>query len=141
MTLQPYRPEEDKEEGLSEFTLCGDIKAGFPSPADDIQEKLDIVKMLVAHPASTFFFRVSGLSMVDASIDEGDIIVVDKAKDPKHGDVAVCFLDGEFTLKRLSINSGGVSLLPANSDFPAIKVSEEDEFTIWGVVTFVIKKL
>jgi len=138
MSLVPF---DNIEEEACEVTLCGDIRAGFPSPADDVQEKLDLVKMLVAHPASTFFFRVAGLSMVDASIDEGDIIIVDKARDPSNGDIAVCFLDGEFTLKRLSIEKGKVSLVPANSTFPVIPVADGDQFTVWGIVTFVIKKL
>lgn len=138
MSLIPFENVENQE---CEVTLCGDIRAGFPSPADDVQEKLDLVKMLVSHPASTFFFRVAGLSMVDASIDEGDIIIVDKAKDPSNGDIAVCYLDGEFTLKRLSIQTGKINLVPANSSFPVIPVADDDQFTVWGIVTFVIKKL
>lgn len=138
MSLIPF---DNIEETECEVTLCGDVRAGFPSPADDVQEKLDLVKMLVSHPASTFFFRVAGLSMIDASIDEGDIIIVDRAKIPSNHDIAVCFLDGEFTLKRLSIEAGKVSLVPANSSFPAIPVTQSDQFTVWGIVTFVIKKL
>lgn len=69
----------DNERSVAEFELCGEVKAGFPSPADDMHEKLDLVRMLVKHPASTFFFRISGTSMVDASLDEGDIIIVDKS--------------------------------------------------------------
>lgn len=131
----------DNERSAAEFELCGEVKAGFPSPADDMHEKLDLVRMLVKHPASTFFFRISGTSMVDASLDEGDIIIVDKSLDPYDGCIAVCYIDGEFTVKRVAIDSEGVSLMPANRRYKPIRISAENNFIVWGIVTFVIKKV
>ena len=127
-----------------EGILVGDVKAGFPSPADDVREKLDIVKLLVKHKASTFFFRVNGVSMVDAAMDEGDIIIVDRAVDPYNNCKAVCYIDGEYTVKRVEIYEGGIRLMPANEQnvaYRPIEVTPENDFMIWGVVTYVIKKM
>lgn len=96
--------------------LLGEVKAGFPSPAEDIREKLDLMKLLVRHKASTFFFRVSGVSMVDADMDEGDIIIVDRAVDPYNGCKAVCYIDGEYTVKRMEIGDGKVRLKTLSQD-------------------------
>ncbi|MBQ5876148.1 MAG: peptidase S24, partial [Alistipes sp.] len=97
-----------------ETEMLGEVKAGFPSPAEDIREKLDLIKLLVRHKASTFFFRVSGVSMVDAAMDEGDIIIVDRAIDPYNNCKAVCYIDGEYTVKRVEISDKSVRLMPAN---------------------------
>jgi len=126
-----------------ESVLMGAVKAGFPSPAEDVREKLDLVKLLVRHSASTFFFQVDGVSMVDADMDEGDILIVDRSLEPYNDCKAVCFLDGEFTVKRVSINGSGAVLLPCNEHntrFKPIPVSPDNDFAIWGVVTFIIKK-
>ena len=126
-----------------ESLLVGAIKAGFPSPAEDVREKLDLVKLLVRHTASTFFFQVDGVSMVDADMDEGDILIVDKAVEPYNDCKAVCFIDGEYTVKRVSINGSGAVLLPCNehnSKFRPIPVGPDNDFLIWGVVTYIIKK-
>ena len=128
----------------SEGHLLGDVKAGFPSPAEDIREKLDLMKLLVRHKASTFFFRVSGVSMVDAAMDEGDIIIVDRAVEPYNDCKAVCYIDGEYTVKRIEILYGKVRLLPANESnvkYKPIEVTEDNNFMVWGVVTYVIKKM
>ena len=128
----------------AEGQLLGDVKAGFPSPAEDIREKLDLIKLLVKHKASTFFFRVSGVSMVDASLDEGDIIIVDRAVDPYNNCKAVCFIDGEYTVKRIEILDGAVRLMPANDSadkYKPIEVNQDNDFMVWGVVTYVIKKM
>jgi DNA polymerase V len=133
----------DSEESF-ESSLLGDVKAGFPSPAEDIREKLDLVKLLVRHKASTFFFRISGVSMVDAAMDEGDIIIVDRAVDPYNGCKAVCFIDGEYTVKRVEMSDGKVRLMPANelnTTYKPIEVTPENNFIIWGVVTYTIKKM
>ncbi len=133
----------DSEESF-ESSLLGDVKAGFPSPAEDIREKLDLVKLLVRHKASTFFFRISGVSMVDAALDEGDIIIVDRAIDPYNGCKAVCFIDGEYTVKRVEMLEGKVRLMPANelnTAYKPIEVTPENNFIIWGVVTYTIKKM
>ena len=127
-----------------ETEMLGEVKAGFPSPAEDIREKLDLIKLLVRHKASTFFFRVSGVSMVDAAMDEGDIIIVDRAIDPYNNCKAVCFIDGEYTVKRVEISDKGVRLMPANENntaYKPIEVTPENNFVIWGVVTWVIKKM
>ena len=138
--MEPHEIENgDTLEGL----MLGEVKAGFPSPAEDLREKLDLTRLLVRHNASTFFFRIDGVSMVDADMDEGDIIIVDRAVDPYDGCKAVCFIDGEYTVKRVKISDGGALLMPCNErngKFRPIPVGPEDEFLIWGVVTWVIKK-
>lgn len=137
----PHRLEGDVS---FEMQLLGDVKAGFPSPAEEIRERLDLVKLLVQHKASTFFFRVNGVSMVDAALDEGDIIIVDRAVEPYNDCKAVCYIDGEYTVKRVEMGEGRVRLMPANelnTKFQPIEVTADNDFLIWGVVTFVIKKM
>ena len=127
-----------------ELAFAGTVKAGFPSPAEEVREKLDLVKLLVQHSASTFFFRIDGISMVDADMDEGDIIIVDRGIDPHNGCKAVCFIDGEYTVKRVEIHEGGAVLLPCNENntkYKPIPVGPDNDFLIWGVVTWVIKKV
>ena len=127
-----------------ESVLLGDVKAGFPSPAEDIREKLDLIKLLVKHKASTFFFRVDGVSMVDCDMDEGDIIIVDRAIDPYNNCKAVCFIDGEYTVKRVEMLDNKVRLMPANeknTKYKPIVVTPDNQFIIWGVVTYTIKKM
>lgn len=120
----------------------GEISAGFPSPADDyLDVSLDLNKELIKNPSSTFLGRVKGLSMKDAGIDEGDILIIDKSLEPKNNSIAVCFIDGEFTLKRIKINKKEVFLVPANSDYKPVKINEDNDFMIWGVVSYVIKKV
>lgn len=138
--MQPY---EISDTEAMELGFMGEVKAGFPSPAEDVREKLDLVKLLVRHSASTFFFRIDGVSMVDADMDEGDIIIVDRSVDPYNGCKAVCFIDGEYTVKRVEIRPDGAVLLPCNernTRFKPIPVGPGNEFLIWGVVTYVIKK-
>ena len=142
--MENFTPQNIDCESSYESNLLGDVKAGFPSPAEDMREKLDLIKLLVRHKASTFFFRVSGVSMVDAALDEGDIIIVDRAIDPYNNCKAVCYIDGEYTVKRVEMNSGNIRLMPANeqdSTYKPIEVTPENEFMIWGVVTYVIKKM
>ena len=118
------------------------VAAGFPSPADDYASlKLDLNRELIKNPASTFYARVSGLSMVDEGINDGDLLVIDKSLDPHDGRLAVCYIDGEFTLKRFERHNGYGQLMPANKDFHPIKVTAENNFVIWGIVTYIIKKV
>lgn len=118
----------------------GGIRAGFPSPAQDyIDLKIDLNKELIANPSSTFYGRVKGSSMIDAGVEDGDLLVIDKSLTPKDGDMAICFIDGEFTLKYIRIEPDAVLLMPANPAFAPIKVTEENNFCIWGIVTYSIK--
>lgn len=118
----------------------GGIRAGFPSPAQDyIDLKIDLNSELISNPSTTFYARVKGNSMQDAGINDGDILIIDKSLIPKDGDTAVCFIDGEFTLKNISIETDGIYLMPANPAFKPIKVTEENNFCIWGIVTYSIK--
>ena len=129
---------EDQLPGLAQ----SGIHAGFPSPATDyMTQAIDLNRELVKHPAATFYGRVVGDSMIDAGVEEGDILVIDRALDPKDGDMAVCFVDGEFTLKHLRIEDGRLRLEPANPKYPAIEITEGVEFRMWGVVTYIIKKV
>ena len=111
------------------------VHAGFPSPADDhIEQKLDLNKALVKNPSTTFFARVKGESMIGDGVEDGDILVIDKSQDPYENCIAVCFLEGEFTLKRIRIQEDKITLLPANKRYKPIEVNPDDEFTVWGVV-------
>ena len=117
------------------------VAAGFPSPADDYAStKLDLNRELIKNPASTFYARVSGLSLVDEGINDGDLLVIDKSLEPHDGSLAVCYIDGEFTLKRFERHDGYGLLMPANREFRPIKVTGENDFIIWGIVTYIIKK-
>lgn len=121
----------------------GGIRAGFPSPAQNYMDRsLDFNRELIDHPAATFYARVVGLSMVDAGIDEGDIIVIDKSLTPRQNDIVVAFINGEFSMKYLDLSErdrGHIWLRPGNADFPPIEITTDDEFTVWGVVSKVIK--
>lgn len=119
----------------------GGIKAGFPSPAQDrLNETIDLNSEIVNHPASTFYGRVTGDSMIEEGIDDGDILVIDRSLEPLNGDLAVCCIDGEFTVKRLKVERHRVLLLPSNRNYRPIEVKEDDDFTVWGIVTHTIKK-
>ena len=142
--MNEFVPHKIDSESSFESELLGDVKAGFPSPAEDIREKLDLIKLLVKHKAATFFFRVDGVSMVDCDMDEGDIIIVDRAIDPYNNCKAVCFIDGEYTVKRVEMLDEKVRLMPANehnTKYQPIEVTSENQFIIWGVVTYTIKKM
>lgn len=118
----------------------GGIQAGFPSPADNyLTETIDLNKELVRHPAATFYGRVSGDSMIEEGIEPGDILVIDRSIEPDSGDLAVCCIDGEFTLKRIKLEKNRVWLIPSNEMFDPILVTPDNEFSVWGVVTHTIK--
>lgn len=118
------------------------VTAGFPSPADDYAASgLDLNRELIKNPASTFYARVSGLSMIDEGINDGDLLVIDKSLEPYDGCLAVCYIDGEFTLKRFEKHKDYGMLIPANKEFKPIKVTAENDFCIWGIVTYLIKKV
>jgi len=120
--------------------IDGGISAGFPSPAQDfIDLAIDLNRELIKNPSSTFYGRVKGNSMQDAGISDGDLLVIDKSLEPKDGKIAICFIDGEFTVKRIKIEDNICWLMPANSAYKPIKVSEENHFLVWGIVIHVIK--
>ena len=106
------------------------VQAGFPSPAQgEYADSIDLNRALI------------GDSMVDAGINEGDLLIIDRSLNPCDGNIAVCFVDGEFTVKRLSVRDDGIYLTPANAAFPELKVGEDNNFVVWGVVSHIIKRL
>ncbi len=118
------------------------VQAGFPSPAQgEYADSIDLNRALITNPAATFCARVIGDSMVDAGINEGDLLIIDRSLNPCDGNIAVCFVDGEFTVKRLSVRVDGIYLTPANAAFPELKVGEDNNFVVWGVVSHIIKRL
>ncbi len=116
------------------------ISAGFPSPAlDFIDLSIDMNKYLVKRPSSTFYGRVKGQSMKDVGITDGDLLVIDKSITPKNDQIAVCYVDGEFTIKKIKFEKDVCWLLPANDAYQPIRVTSQNDFLIWGIVTHVIK--
>lgn len=116
------------------------ISAGFPSPAlDFIDLSIDLNRHLIKNPSATFYGRVKGDSLKNAGINNGDLLIIDKSLEPIDGKIAVCYIDGEFTAKRIKITQSEVWLIPENENYKAIKVTEENDFLIWGIVTYVIK--
>lgn len=124
--------------------LAPAIKAGFPSPADDYaHESLDFNRDMIRHPEATFYGRVDGDSMVDAGICDGDIAVIDRSLEPADGDVVVAYVNNEFTIKYLDTThraEGYIELRPANSKFLPIRIDSLDDFEVWGVVVWTIRK-
>lgn len=119
------------------------IQAGFPSPAQDYMElSYDLNKELIKNPSSSFIGRVKGVSMKDEGIEPGDLLIIDKSLDLEDDDLCVCFLEGEFTLKRVKVDRRKkiVWLVPSNPDFPSIEVTEDNQFIVWGIVTHTIKE-
>lgn len=138
VNLDLYSASGDNE---TEIPLIGGVKAGFPSPAQDfIAQAIDLNKYIIKHPAATYFALVNGVSM-DTDLSEGDLLVVDRSLDPQDGKIAVCFVDGEFTVKKIRIEKDRCLLVPSNPDYPVIEVNKDNDFTIWGIVTYVIKKV
>ena len=118
------------------------ISCGFPSPADDYREsELDINELVIAHPEATFYVRVSGDSMEGAGICEGDVLVVDRALDPWENAIIVALVNGECTVKRLSTIGNTLFLMPENPLYDPLPITEEMEFRVWGIATYVIHKL
>ena len=116
------------------------ISAGFPSPAlDFVDLSIDLNKHLIKHPSATFYGRVKGYSLKNAGIDDGDLLIIDRSLEPLNGKIVVCYIDGEFTAKRIRLTKDELWLMPENDSYKPIKISMEDNFIIWGVVTHVIK--
>lgn len=118
------------------------ISAGFPSPAlDFVNLTIDLNKHLIKHPSATFYGRVKGQSLKNAGISDGDLLIIDRSLEPANGKIAVCYIDGEFTAKRIKRTKSELWLMPENDDYQAIKIEEENNLIIWGVVTHVIKSV
>jgi DNA polymerase V len=114
-------------------TMDIEISSEFPS--------LDLNRELIKNPISTFYGRVKGFSMKDAGVDDGDLLVIDKSLEYRNNSLAVCCINGEFTMKKIKVEDDRLLLVPANDDYQPIVVSKDDEFTIWGIVVHVIKKM
>lgn len=115
------------------------VSAGFPSPASDyIEKNIDINEELIPNPVSTFFIRVKGHSMKNASINDEDVLIVDRSLAVKNGDIVVAVIDGEITVKRFNKLNDSILLKAENPDYPPLVIASERDFSIWGVVTTVI---
>jgi len=131
-----------KGDSLGQWLIEEGISAGFPSPADDFKEiRISLDKELVKNQESTFYARVSGDSMIEAGLDDGDLIVIDRSLNPENGKIAVCFIDGEFTVKRIKKEKNKLFLMPQNKKYKHIEIKESNQLIIWGIVEYVIKKL
>lgn len=138
-TLEFYTPDFSTSAELP--FVDGGLRAGFPSPADDFLEvKIDFNKEYIKNQDATFYAKVKGNSMKNAGIFDGDVLVIDRSLEPQNDKIAVCVIDGEFTVKRIKIEKGIVWLIPENEEFQPIKVTSENEFIVWGIVTASIKK-
>lgn len=122
--------------------FIGQITAGFPSPADDhLDNSIDLNKEFIQNKNSTYFGRVNGDSMEGAGIHHGDLLIIDKSIEPSSNRIAVCFIDGEFTVKRLKIERDIILLIADNPKYQPIRVTKDNDFIIWGIVKHVIKTL
>lgn len=120
----------------------GGISAGFPSPAEDFLDlSIDLNKELIRNAPTTFYGRVKGDSMQGAGFEDGDLLIIDKSLEPIDGKIAVCFIDGDFTVKRIKIEKDCVWLVAENPNYPPLRVTKDNDFVIWGMVTNVIKSV
>ncbi|PKB16453.1 LexA family transcriptional regulator [Flavobacterium sp. 5] len=135
-----FRPEFESEIQIP--YINEGVSAGFPSPAADFMEtNIDLNKELSENPLATFYIKVKGNSMIDAGINDKDVLVVDRSLEPQNNKIAICCIDGEFTVKRIQVEKDCLYLMPENSNYEPIKVTEENQLIIWGMVTYVIKKV
>jgi DNA polymerase V len=132
----------NKSKSLKRPLLGSHVPAGFPSPAQDyIEGTLDLNEYLIVHPNSTFFVRVEGFSMSGAGILPDDLLIVDRSQEAINNKIIIAIIDGELTIKRLKIIDDVYWLVPENPDYNPIRIDENIDFIIWGVVTYVIHKL
>jgi len=119
------------------------VAAGFPSPADDyMHDTLDFNRDYIRHPEASFYGDVSGDSMIDAGILDGDRVIIDRAVEAQDGDIIAAYWNGEFMIKFLDMThkkDGYIELRPANKKYPVFKIREEDDFEVWGVVIHLIR--
>lgn len=121
--------------------FASSISAGFPSPADDYVElSLDLNEHLIKHPSATFYARAKGDSMINVGINDGDLLVVDRSLEIYDNCIAVCIIDGEFTVKRLKKTTNKILLVPENEEYKTIEISKFNDFEVWGIVSYVIHK-
>ncbi|EMR02081.1 LexA family protein [Cesiribacter andamanensis] len=119
--------------------VVGYVAAGFPSPAQDyLEDKIDLNRELIRNPSATFLARVSGTSM-SGDMEEGDLLVIDRSLPTKDDTIALCFVNGEFTVKRIRKKGNRLFLMPTNKLFPVIELEDGGELIVWGVVTYIIK--
>ena len=127
-----------------DLLLAPSIRAGFPSPAEDyLTDSIDFNRDLIKHPEATFYGRVEGDSMIGLGINEGDIAVIDRSIEAEHGDIVVSYINGEFNIKLLDVThkkDGYIELKSANPKSPNFRIDEDDNFEVWGVVVWTIKK-
>ena len=123
-----------------ELALAEHLHAGFPSPAADYTERIDITRELIRHPETTFYARIEGESMHDAGIFNGDLVVIDRSLPASDGDFVAAYIDGEFTVKEFRSDPSNQCawLIPHNKAFSPIRVDEDNAFIIWGVITHTI---
>ena len=133
----------EKRKDLALPLFLSSVQAGFPSPAEDhVERSLDLNEFMVQHPQATFFMRVQGTSMSGAGIQDGDLLLVDRAVEASDGRIVVAVTDGELTVKRLRLRDGKTWLESANSAYPAIEMKgEATDNVIWGVVVGVVRKM
>ena len=134
--LEIYKPEFSEVE----IPLAGNVAAGPFSNVDDfVSERIDINKLLIRHPEATFYARVRGNSMLE-DFNDGDLLVVDKGEKWSHGRIALCYLEGEFTVKRIHLENGMCMLMPSNAAYKPIEITSENTLVVWGIVTYSIRK-
>jgi DNA polymerase V len=139
-TLTFFTPKTTSSKGAV-FIDTG-ISAGLPAPANDFNEtRISLDDELIQNKDSTFFAKVRGQSMIDAGLNDNDLLVIDRSLEPANNKIAVCYLDGEFTVKRLRVEKNEVWLQPENPNYPIINITKENDFVVWGIVTNVIKKV
>ena len=132
----------DNSQDLELPLLDTKVQAGFPSPAEDhLEQRLDLNSLVIKNPSATFFIRVAGESMKDIGITDGDILVVDRSIESWENRIVVAVIDSEFTIKRFTSQNETVVLEAENPDYPAIEITPEMDFSVWGVVRWTLKKL
>ncbi len=138
--LEFFMPEKGKKLKLDLYSST--ISAGFPSPAEDyLDKKLDLNEYLIRNPSATFLVKVNGNSMINAGINNGDILIVDRSLEPADGKVVIGVINGEFTVKRIRKSGKKLFLEPENDLFKSIEITEDTDFKTWGVVVYAIHKL
>lgn len=121
--------------------INGTIECGFASPANDyIHSQIDIADLLIDNANATYVIQAQGVSMVDAGIETGDYLIIERGKEYQTNDIAVCCVNGEYTVKRVIVQGENARLIPANANFNEIILSEGDDLTVWGLVKWILKK-